>query len=149
MSVKSEALPETRTVVEQVAAKAVSGEATFASLSCKPRRTLTFAVTSQDEAGEPISLTLKYRALSNTAYDELIAAHPPTGKQKNAGSQYNVDTFAPAIISASAVIPALTVAQAREVYTSEDWSGGEVSSLFINALRVNNAGLDVPFNAID
>ena len=143
--VKSEALPE----VERVAAKAVSGEATFASLSGKPRRTLSFTVTSQDEDGEPISLSCKYRALSNTAYDELIAAHPPTGKQKQAGASYNVDSFAPAIISAVAVIPALTVAQARTVYTSEDWSGGEVSSLFINALRVCNAGLDVPFNAAD
>ena len=146
MSIKPEA---ESTTVEKVAAKALANEATFASLSKKPRRTLSFTITSQDEDGEPITLSLKYRALSNLAYDELLAAHPPTGKQKQGGASYNVDSFAPAIISACSVVPLLTVAQAREVYTSEDWSGGEVSSLFINALRVNNAGLDVPFNAAD
>jgi hypothetical protein len=137
--------------VEKVAAKAVksAGEATFEALNKKPRRVLNFTVYSADDSGDQISLTMRYRALSNRAYDDLQAAHPPTSKDKTAGAAYNLETFAPALISAVSVIPMLSYDQAKELYTNEDWSGGEVTSLFINALRVCNAGLDVPFSERD
>ena len=145
---KTDASPDT---VEKVAAKAAKngGEATFEALLNKPRRVLNFTIYSVDEDGEEVALQIKYRALSSRGFDELVAEHPPTQKEKAAGANYNVDTFAPALIAAVSEVPKLNVEQASQLYTSSDWSGGEVSSLFINALRVCNAGLDVPFNARD
>jgi hypothetical protein len=145
------AVTTTSSTVEEVAAKAVKtgGEATFESLSKKPRRVLNFTVFTADDAGDQVSLKMRYMALSSIAYDELLAAHPPSNKEKTLGASYNVDTFAPALISAVSVIPKLSYEQAKEIYTSSDWSGGEVTALFINALRVCNAGLDVPFNEKD
>ena len=137
------------TKVEEVAAKAVSGAATFDRLIKKPRRSLSFNVATLDEDGEELLLSMKYLALSSKEYDDLVAANPPTAKEKQAGAVYNVDTFAPALISKVSSEPKLSIEQATELYKSPDWSGGEIMTLFFNAQRVCNAGLDVPFNARD
>lgn len=134
-------------VVAEVAAKAPkSTAATFAALQRKPRRTVTFPVSTVDEDGEETQLMVKFQALSAKDYDKLVAAHPPTPKEKSLGAVYNVDTFAPALISAVSLEPRLTVEEATELYTSPDWSGGEMASLFIQAQRVCNSGIDIPFN---
>lgn len=136
--------------VEEVATAALEAPvATFAQLRAKPRRTMTFPLSTQDENGDEIVMRMKYRALSPKEYDELIEAHPPTTEQKRNGATYNIDSFAPAIIAAVSAEPKLTLEQAKEIYTSPDWSGGELSSLYIRAMQVCNAGLDVPFNARD
>lgn len=137
------------TEVEKVAEKAIAGNATFSQLIKKPRRTLTFTVSTLDEDGEELLLKMKYRALPSKEYDDLIAEHPPTTKEKQAGAIYNVDTFAPALISAVSAVPKLSLQEATELYKSPDWSGGEIATMFFNAQRVCNAGLDVPFNARD
>jgi len=135
------------TKVEEVAAKAAT--ATFAQLRAKPRRTLSFTVTTTDEDGDELALRIKYRAISSKEYDDLIAEHPPTQKEKQAGAVYNVDSFAPALIAAVSAEPKLSIEQATELYKSPDWAGGEIATLFFNAQRVCNSGLDVPFNARD
>lgn len=135
------------TTVEEVAAKATT--ATFAQLIKKPKRTLSFPVTTADEDGNEITLQVKFQAISSKAYDDLIAANPPTSKQRQAGAAYNVDTFAPALIAAVSLEPKLSVEQAKEIYTSPDWATGEVGEFFVSALRVCSSGLDVPFNARD
>jgi hypothetical protein len=136
------------TKVAKIAAKAVKdgGEATFDQLMKKPRRVLTFTVYSLDDDGEEIALNLKYQAVPSKQYDQLQSEHPPSAKEKRDGAIYNVDTFAPALISAVSVVPKLSVEQATELYHSTEWSGGEIATMFLNALRVCNAGLDVPFN---
>lgn len=141
----------TQDTVAEVAAKAIKdgGEATFEQLMKKPRRTLAFTVYSLDDEGEEIALNLKYRALSSKEYDDLQSAHPPSAKEKRDGAIYNVDTFAPALIASVAVTPKLSVEQASQLYHSPEWSGGEIATMFLNALRVCNAGLDVPFSARD
>ena len=155
MSVKNglELPTEDISAVEKVAAKAGSVEAstnaTYAALLGKPRRTLSFTVTTENEDGDEIALTMKYQAISSKRYDDLVAEHPPTPKEKAAGSIYNVETLAPALISAVSLIPALSVTQATAIYTSGSWSGGEIGNLFMNAIRVCNSGLDVPFSARD
>ena len=148
---EKDALEEAHDVVTKVAAKAIKdgGKATFAQLMNKPRRTLTFTVYSTDDSGEEVALQIKYKALSSKVYDDLLAAHPPSAKEKHEGANYNVDTFTAALIAAVSVEPALDYEQASELFHSSDWASGEISSLFINALRVCNAGLDVPFNARD
>ena len=137
------------TAVKQVAAKAASGDVTFELLAKKPRRVLNFSVYTTDDAGEQVELKLRFQAVSSKTYDELVAAYPPKDKDKKQGQIYEVDAFAPALISAVSVVPRLTVAQAAELYTSDSWSGGEVASLYINALKVCNAGLDIPFSEQD
>src|SRR5690348_16554108 len=133
--------------VEKVAAKALAGprKATFSDLTKKPRRTLTFTVLTQDEDGD-VQLEMKYKAISAKEYDDLVAAHPPKPKDKQSGASFDLDTFAPALIAAMSVDPKLTEDEAKEIWDSPEWSGGEVSTLFFNAQRVCNAGLDVPFN---
>lgn len=133
--------------VAEVAAKAPKTTvATFAALKRKPRRTIEFPVATQDEDGKEHQLLIKYQALSATEYDELVEKHPPTPKEKSLGAVYNIKTFAPALISAVSLVPRMSVEEATEIYNSEDWSGGEVASLFIYAQRVCNAGIDIPFN---
>ena len=147
-------MPEDKTdVVTKVAAKAIAeaatGEATFDLLMAKPRRSLSFDVTTQNADGDEVVLKMKYLAISGKAYDDLVAEHPPTAANKRDGASYNQETLAPALIAAVSSVPKLSVAQATSVYKSTAWSGGEVGNLFMNAVRVCNAGLDVPFSARD
>lgn len=140
--------PGAKATVEQVAAKA-TGIATFEQLKAKPRRVSKFDVHTLDDEGVEIALTMKYKALSSKEYDKLIEAHPPTSREKAKGAVYNVDTFAPALIAAVSAEPKLSEEQAAELYNSPEWSGGEVQTLFVEALKVCNAGLNVPFNERD
>ncbi len=133
--------------VDEIAAKAVKEHvATFDSLIRKPKRVLEFPITTQDEDGEPVILKMKFQAIGGKEYDKLLEAHPPTAAQKRQQAAFNLDTFAPALISAVSLNPRLTVEQAEQLWVSPDWSGGEASTLYLNAQRVCNSGLDVPFN---
>lgn len=146
-------MPDETKTVSKVAAKALaaaaSGEATFDLLMAKPRRSLTFDITTESADGTEVVLKMKYLAISGKAYDDLVAEHPPTASDKKAGATFNVETLAPALISAVSAVPKLTIAQATSVYKNGSWSGGEAGNLFMNAVRVCNAGLDVPFSARD
>lgn len=143
-----EGLSETSRQVVTEAVK-TSTPATFQSLIKKPRRTLDFTVYTQGDDGEELALQMRYRAISSKEYDELQAEHPPSSKERQMGAIYNVDTFAPALISRVSLEPHLTVEEAGEIYRSPDWAPGEISNLFMNALSVCNQGLNVPFNARD
>lgn len=123
--------------------------ATFDDLLGKPKRTTEFDITLATADGTPVKRKMVYQAISSNEYDDLVAAHPPTPKQlsdANGSVAFNIDTFAPALISRVSHQPKLTYAQAEKLYKSPDWSGGEISTLFWNAQRVCNSGLDVPFN---
>jgi hypothetical protein len=139
--------PETAAAVVE-AAKATR-TASFSDLKKKPRRTLSFHVTVASDDGTEQQLQMVFRACSSTRFDELQGDHPPTDKERRAGAIYNVATFAPALIAEVSHEPRLSIEQARELYTSDDWSSGEVQHLFLNALGVCQRGLDVPFNARD
>lgn len=122
---------------------------TFEQLRAKPRRKLTFPIHTADENGGEIVLMMTYQALTSTEYDELMEHHPPTPKEKSQGAQYNVMTFSPALIAAVSYEPRMTFEQAKEIFESDAWSGGELATLFINAQRVCNSGLDIPFSVRD
>ena len=123
--------------------------ATFDQLMKKKRRTAEFTIPSVGDDGETVDLVMRYRAIGSSEYDRLIAAHPPTKEQQKNGAIYNSDEFAPALISAVSSEPKLTVEQAATLFRSDEWSSGEAGSLFINALRLQNAGLDIPFTGTD
>lgn len=118
--------------------------ATTADLLGKPARTQEVTITVPGEKGD-IELTLQLRAVSASAYDRLLAEHPPTKEQKEEGSGYNPDTFAPAIIAAVVADPALSVEEATEIWNGETWSRGELRDLFLACVNLCSKGLDVPF----
>jgi hypothetical protein len=125
------------------------GKATkFASIDAllnKPARTSTVQIGSEEDG-----LQIKVKAIGNTAYDKLIESHPPTPKQKREDDAvYNPETFPPALIAASAEDPKLTYEQATELWKSDAWSRGEMMGLFSACLKVNSAGLGIPFTGTD
>lgn len=121
--------------------------ATFDDLIKKKPREATVRLTTAGDDGKPREIALRYKAISSADYDRLLNDHPPTAAQRRDNNAYNIDTFAPALISACCVEPRLSYDQAREIYTSDAWSAGELGGLFLEALRICNAGIDVPFTA--
>lgn len=125
--------------------------ATIDQLLKKPQRVKTIPVTVTTDGDETLEVGIKVRAIGSSEYDELLASHPPTGKQKkdDPNTPYNPDTFPPALIAACAAEPTMSVEQATELWTSERWSRGELTTLFFGCMEVNAKGLDVPFNESD
>lgn len=115
--------------------------ATASDLLCKPARTKDVTVVL---GGDEAVVTVK--AIGSRAYDDMLSAHPPTREQRKDGGTYNIDTFAPQLLSECLVSPELTLEQATELWGSPEWSRGELLDLFFAAVEVNNKGLDVPFN---
>jgi len=115
--------------------------ATFEDLINKPARTREIVLKVSEDA----EVSVKLKALGSKSYDDLLGQHPPTPEQKREGQTYNADTFAPALIAACAVEPALTPTEAKQIWNSAEWSRGEVSELFIACVEVCSRGLDVPF----
>lgn len=123
-----------------------SKRATLDLLKNKKRATHEFSLYLDDEDGEKIEVTMVFQAIGMAEYDKLVSKHPPTSEQRADGNSFNMDTFAPALIAACAVEPEMTVADAKEIWNSPDWSRGDVMVLFRNAVDLNNRGLDIPFN---
>lgn len=130
-------------------ARAELEDATFDVLMGKPRRKIKFPITVVGDDGDPKVVQVRYQGLSPEEWDALVAAHPPTPTERDKGATWHKDTFPPALIAAVSVAPKLTVAQAKALYTNPAYSPGEQRDLFINALDVCSAGLNVPFNAGD
>lgn len=80
------------------------------------------------------TIVLTFRGLPRKAYEQLIVDHPPTKDQKAKGMEYNVDTFAPALVSACSV-DGMPVEDARMLL--EEWNQTEAGMLFGAALAVN------------
>ena len=129
--------------VQEARAKqsAASKRATFAKLSKKGRAEREVSVQIGGE-----TMTLLFKAISAREYDNLLSEHPPTPKQKLEGLSYNPDTFSPALIAAVCHEPNLTEDEAKAIWESEDWSRGELMTLFGNAIDICSQGLDVPFS---
>jgi hypothetical protein len=79
-------------------------------------------------------------------YDRLVSKHPPTTEQRADGASFNLDTFAPALISAVSSDPEISPTDAKEIWNSAEWSRGEVITLYRQAVDLCNRGLDIPFN---
>lgn len=118
--------------------------ATLEDLLKKPARTreLSFKLDKNE-----VLVTLK--AVGSQAYDELLAEHPPTKEQQKDGNTYNPETFAPALIAACMETPKISYDDAVAIWTSTEWSRGEVTQLFLACIDVCSKGLDVPFTAAD
>jgi hypothetical protein len=91
--------------------------------------------------GEDVSFLFK--AIGSVEYDQMITAAPPTTQQKAEGASYNQDKFAPALLAKVCIEPELTVEEWTEIWTSPDWSRGEVGQLFWTCVELCNDGLSL------
>lgn len=122
-----------------------SKRATLDQLTNKPRSTTEFSLFLSDGNGGTNEVTLKYQAIGMRAYDKLVAKYPPKAEARAEGASFDIDTFAPALISACSLEPEMSMDEVKAIWDSEDWSRGDVMVLFRNAVELNNRGLDVPF----
>ncbi len=121
--------------------------ATLELLKAKRPAETTFSLYLTNEEGEQVEATMKFRAIGAKAYDKLMAKHPPKAEQRIEGAAFDIDSFAPALISAVCVEPELTEKDVKEIWDSPEWSRGDLMVLFTNAVNLNNRGIDIPFNA--
>lgn len=91
------------------------------------------------------SIEMVFEAISYKELDALQAKHPPTQDQRIAGAAFNRNTFPPALVSACSVDPKISEADARDIWSSEEWSSGELNTLFDTVSALCMKGLDVPF----
>jgi hypothetical protein len=119
--------------------------ASWVELETKKSRTDDVLILMKDKDDELIERWVRLEALGAKEYDDLLAAHKPTTKQANEGQTFNIDTFLPALIAATAVNPRLTEDQVEALYKSDDWSGGEIGGLFFRAQRICQGSPDVAF----
>ena len=123
-----------------VATKKVE-RASLETLLSKPPRTKVIEVSLADDQ----KASILFRALGSKAYDDLMAAHPPTKQEKEDGAVWNSDTFPPALISACSVEPKIDEDSAKTIFTSEEWSRGELMDMFMKVVALNSEGINVPF----
>lgn len=115
-------------------------------MKSKGRSTTEFTLYLTDDDGHKHEVTLKYQAIGMREYDKLVAKHPPKPEQRAEGSSFDIDSFAPALISKVCVEPEMSESDAKELWNSPAWSRGDLMVLFRNAVELNNRGLDIPFS---
>lgn len=117
---------------------------TLDKLKNKKRRTQTITI---EVNGEQLELT--FQAISYAELDKLQSQHQPTQQQRIEGAVYNRDTFPPALVAACSVVPHISEQDAKEIWASEDWSTGELTTLFEAVSNLCMRGLDIPFTGTD
>lgn len=122
-----------------------SKRVTFDRLAKKTKAEREVPITLPGDDGVDEELTILFRAIGARQYDDLIAKHPPNAQQKINGEVYNIHTFAPTLISICSVDPHLSYDEAKAIWDSEDWSRGEVMSLFGACVELCSKGLNIPF----
>lgn len=122
-----------------------SKAATIDMLKSKKRATNEFSIYINGDDG-PTEVTLKFQAIGAREYDKLVAKHPPKTEQRAEGQSFNMESFAPALISAVSVEPEISLQDAKDLWESDDWSRGDLMVLFRNAVELNNRGIDIPFS---
>lgn len=140
----------TTTTAKKTAASANGVEKTpLQMLLAKRNNKRTLKLYIEDEDGEKQEISLTFTSIGSKAYDKLVSKHPPTAEQRLDGATYNPDTFAPALVSVCMTDPEITEAQAKQLWTSETWSRGDLMAMFGTAVGVNNQGSDIPFTERD
>lgn len=119
--------------------------ATFDRLAKKAKAEREVTLQLETDDGEMEEVTILFRAIGAKQYDDLISKHPPNAQQKINGDIYNLHTFAPALIAICSVEPKLSYDESKAIWDSEDWSRGEVMSLFGGCVELCNKGLNIPF----
>lgn len=124
--------------------------ASLTRLQSKKAREKTVSVELPTEDGESTELVeLLFRSIGATEYDKLVTRFPATQAQKREGATYNIDKFAPALLAAVCIDPAMSEDEAEELWNSEAWNRGELMNLFREAVEICITGvaLDPTANA--
>lgn len=121
--------------------------ATFDLLLDKTPRTKLIELTVTDDQGKETKVAMKVKALGFKDYDDLVGEHPPNKAQIKDGNQWDPETFPPALLSACAVSPGLTVDEATAIWESDSWSRGELMDVFVALIKLNSDGLNIPFTS--
>lgn len=94
------------------------------------------------DAATERSVKFVFRSIGRKSFENILRAHPPTEEQKKQAEDrgedpndldWNPDTFPPALVAATLVEPDLTEEQVNEIFTSDDWSAAELSTLYQTA----------------
>lgn len=120
------------------AQRVASKRATLEMLRDKKRREKEFFYLLN---GEEVSF--QYRAISAKEYDRLLTECPPNTEQRAAGSTYNINNFAPALLAKVIIEPEITEDQWEEIWRSPEWNRGELMTLFGEAVDLCNTGLQL------
>ena len=87
-----------------------------------------------------------FQSIGNKAWSDLLADHPPKKRDRDAGLDYNSDTFPPAAVAASCVQPSgMTAKTAQRIM--EQWSVGQWNTLWTGVLAANGKVTGAPFSA--
>ena len=131
-------MSDTEALEVQEAQRTAAKRANFELLKKKRRQQQEFSLKVNGE-----EFTFLFESVSAKTWDDLVTRHKPTTEQKADNMAYNPDTFGPALLSRVCIDPDMNEAEWREIWTSEDWSKGELSELFWSAVGLCNKGLDV------
>lgn len=110
------------------------------------------ATTVEDELdsvileGRATEVAFTFKSIGRAAFETLLNNHKPTRDQKSEGMTFNPDTFAPALLSASSVDPAISPDDATTMFNSEEWNSAELAKLFLAAQEANVEAPDVPLS---
>lgn len=119
-------------------------KSTLDKLKSKKRRQQKISIEVNGE-----KLELLFQAVSYAELDAIQSKHQPTQQQRIEGAVFNRNTFPPALIAACSVDPKMTEQDALDLWNSDDWSTGELQSIFEAVSNLCMKGLDIPFTAAD
>lgn len=103
----------------------------------------------KDQAADS-EITFTFRDIGRKRFDGMIEEHPPTPAQIKAAKErnqsipeFNPDTFAPALMAATAVSPSMTLQEATNIYN--EWGQGDNQALFLTAVAACTERASIPF----
>lgn len=123
-----------------------SGKKTLTAelLKKKQLRTKTIQVPLGDEVYD-----WQLQAISGNRLDALQNRFPPTKEQRSRGMSFNAEKFGPALLAECSVVPELSLEDAKEIWASDEWTTGELNTLFNSCIDLCMGSLEVPTTATD
>ncbi|MFJ6608235.1 hypothetical protein [Streptomyces lydicus] len=124
--------PDLRARLNDAKAAAADADAALKSLGAddEPARPMfelrakqaTAELTDAQKAFDKAAISLRFQALPRQELENLQNAHPASEKEEEAGEEYAMDTFAPALISAASLdgMPADYAKHALDTWSAAD-----------------------------
>lgn len=92
-------------------------------------------LTEAQKAFDRAAIVLRFQALPRQELEALQSAHPASEKEEEAGEEYAMDTFAPALISAAS-LDGMPVEYARQCL--DTWSAADAQALWRAAWNIQH-----------
>ena len=137
------AAPHIRVTKESLAEEAVSNDRLdLRDKFIKKKRRVDERKVSMD--GDEV--TILVQALTQKELDDIYAANPKRrNKDTDTTLGANAETFPPALFAASILDPKLNDDEWLDIWTSPDWSPGELGHLLDIVMNTTTRGFDPPF----